>query len=216
VYGQTEAECVVFCTPDRNRRGAAGWACSGFDIAVVDDEDRPLPPGRVGRFVYRPLLPHQLTLGYWRRPEATLAAARNLWWHTGDLARVDEDGFMFFAGRASDSLRRRGENVSAYELESAVAQAPGVQLAAAVAVPDEIGGEDEIKLFLVLDDDEEWDPQAFFAFCDDALPRYAAPRYVEPIDAEALVLSAGNGSIQKHLLPKEHGPRIVDRRELAR
>jgi crotonobetaine/carnitine-CoA ligase len=215
VYGQTEAEAVVGCTLDRNRRGAAGWACTGFDVEVVDEDDKPLPAGSVGRLVYRPNRPHALTLGYWRRAEATAEAMRNLWWHTGDLARIDEDGFMHFAGRVSDSLRRRGENISAWELESVVNEAPGIRWSAAVAVSDEIGGEDEIKLFVILEAGEEFDAAAFFEYCDRALPRYAAPRYVEPIGDDEVSISAGNGSIQKHLLPKVNGERTIDRREVT-
>jgi carnitine-CoA ligase len=215
IYGQTEAEAVVCCTRERNRRGAAGWACTGFDVDVVDEEDESVATGTVGRLVYRPQRPHALTLGYWRRPEATAEAMRNLWWHTGDLARIDEDGFMHFAGRLSDSLRHRGENISAWELESVVNAAPGVRWSAAVAVRDELGGEDEIKLFVILDDEDGWDPGAFFAHCDEALPRYAAPRFVEPIGEDEVSLSPGNGAIQKHLLPREHGPRTIDRRAAA-
>jgi len=210
-YGQTEAELVVHCTLDRNRRGAMGWPCTGFDVAVFDEQDRPVPNGTVGRLVYRPERPDALTLGYWRRPEATVDAMRNCWWHTGDLARLDDDGFVHFAGRVSDSLRHRGENVSAWELETTINALPGIRWSAAVAVGDELGGEDEIKIFVILEDDDAWDPAAFFAACEAALPRYARPRYVEPIAEEDVVLSAGNGSIQKHLLPSSNGDRTVDR-----
>jgi crotonobetaine/carnitine-CoA ligase len=215
LYGQTEADCVVFTTPQRNPHGAAGWACAGFDIAVVDEHDRVLGAGDVGRLIYRPRMPNQLTMGYWRRPEATVQASKNLWWHTGDLARLDEEGTMYFAGRASDSLRHRGENISAYELENALSEAPGVRRAIAVAVADDLGTEDEIKIFVVLDDEAAWDPLVFFAFCDETLPRYASPRFVEPIDESQLVLSPGNGSVHKHLLSRDHGPRVSDRELLA-
>jgi len=210
-YGQTEANLVVHCTPDRDRRRAMGVPVAGFDVAVVDEDDRPLPPGEIGRLVYRPTVPYSLTLGYWRRPEATLESARNLWWHSGDLARMDEDGFVYFAGRGSDSLRRRGENVSAWELETTVNHFPNVIGSAAVAVRDELGGEDEIKVFVILENEEAWDPEAFFAACEESLPRYSIPRFVEPIAEADIVRSPGNGSIQKHLLPKGHSERTVDR-----
>jgi carnitine-CoA ligase len=215
VYGQTEAEAVVGCTLDRNRRGSAGWPCTGFDIAVVDEDDTPLPAGAIGQLVYRPHRPHALTFGYWRNDAATVEAMRNLWWHTGDLARIDEDGFMHFAGRASDSLRHRGENVSAWELESVVNGAPGVRWSAAIAVSDEIGGEDEIKLFVILEENAVFDAATFFAYCEAELPRYALPRYVEPIDADAVSISPGNGAIQKHLLPRTNSARTIDRHKVA-
>src|SRR5205085_1988081 len=97
-------------------------------------------------------------------------------WHSGDRAHMDDDGFFYFDGRITDSLRHRGENISAWELERAIELAPGVARAAAVAVRDELGGEDEIKVFLLLDREDGWDPNAFFEWCDRQLPRYAIPR----------------------------------------
>ncbi len=155
-----------------------------------------------------------MTYGYWRKPEATAAACRNLWWHTGDLGRLDEDGFLWFEGRLSDSLRRRGENISAWELEATVRAAPGVRSAAAVAIYDEIGGEDEVKVFITLDAEQEWDVEVFFAHCEENLPRFAVPRFVEVIAEEQIVRGPGTGAIQKHLLPKENGPYTVDRQRI--
>jgi len=214
LYGQTEADGVVYSTLDRRRRGAAGWACCGFDVRIVDADDIPVAVGEVGRLVYRPQEPQLMTIGYWRRDDATAACTRNLWWHTGDLARIDEDGFLWFEGRASDSLRRRGENISAWELESALREAPGVASAVAIPVRDEIGGEDEIKTFLVLEPDAVWDAAAFFAFCADQLPRFAQPRFVELVAEEDLVRGAGTGAVQKHLLPKENTEHTIDRMEV--
>ena len=216
LYGQTEADGVVFNTLDRRRRGAAGWACCGFDIQIVDDEDNPVAIGEIGRLVYRPREPRLMTIGYWRRDEATVAATRNLWWHTGDLGRIDADGFFWFEGRASDSLRRRGENISAWELESALRGAPGVDVAVAIPVPDEIGGEDEIKVFLVLEADFDWDARAFFAYCAEQLPRFAQPRFVELIAEQDLVRGAGTGAVQKHLLAVENGEHTIDRLDILR
>jgi carnitine-CoA ligase len=216
LYGQTEADGVTFTTRDRRRRGSAGWACCGFDVRIVDEQDTPVPVGERGRLVFRPHEPHMMTTGYWNRPEATARASRNLWWHTGDLARVDGDGFLYFEGRDSDSLRRRGENISAWELESALRGADGVKSAVAVAVRDEIGGEDEIKVFLVLEDSDGWDAERFFAYCADALPRFAQPRFVELVTEDAFVRGAGTGAVQKHLLPKQNTEQTIDRMEVAR
>jgi crotonobetaine/carnitine-CoA ligase len=211
LYGQTEADHVTFTTPDHNRRGSAGWACAGFDIRIVDESDEPVPVGQVGRILYRPMEPLMMTHGYWRKPEATAAAARNLWWHTGDLGRLDEDGFLWFFGRASDSLRRRGENISAWELEATVNGAPGVGASAAIAVRDELGGEDEVKVFVILKPDAEWDARAFFSYCESNLPRFAVPRFVQLVTEEQVVRGPGTGTIQKHKLPKENDAETIDR-----
>jgi crotonobetaine/carnitine-CoA ligase len=211
VYGQTEANVVLATTYDRRRADSMGWPCTGFDVEIVDDHDEPVPPGTVGQLVYRPNAPHMVTPGYWRSPERTAESMRNLWWHSGDRARMDEDGFFYFEGRLTDSLRHRGENVSAWELEQTLNDAPGVVRSAAVGVRAELGGEDEIKVFVVLDDATRWDAVAFFAYCDEALPRFAVPRFVEPVAEDELVLSPGNGSIQKHLLPRTNSERTIDR-----
>jgi len=214
LYGQTEADHVTFTTRDRNNRGSAGWPCMGFDVRIVDEFDEPVPVGETGRILYRPTEPLMMTYGYWRKPEATAAACRNLWWHTGDLGRFDDEGCLWFEGRLSDSLRRRGENISAWELESTVRAAPGVRAAAAVAIRDEIGGEDEVKVFVVLEEDAEWDPEAFFAHCEENLPRFAVPRFVELIAEDQIVRGPGTGAIQKHLLPKENTAETIDRQRI--
>jgi crotonobetaine/carnitine-CoA ligase len=215
IYGQTEAGGVTCTTHDRNRRGSIGWPCMGLDVGIVDEFDEPVPVGEKGRLVYRPREPLLMTYGYWRRPDATAAACRNLWWDSGDWGRLDEEGFVWFEGRVSDSLRRRGENVSAFELESAINAAPGVRASAAVAVPDELGGEDEVKVFLIRDEHVAWDSGAFFAYCERNLPRFAVPRFVELVSDEEFVRSPGNGSIQKHLLPKDNTPGTIDRRQFS-
>lgn len=214
LYGQTEADHVTFSTPERNKRGSAGWACMGFDVRIVDEFDDPVAVGESGRIVYRPKEPLMMTYGYWRKPAATAAACRNLWWHTGDLGRLDEDGCLWFEGRLSDSLRRRGENISAWELESTVRAARGVRSAAAVAIRDEIGGEDEVKVFLTLDPEEEWDAAAFFSYCEENLPRFAVPRFVEVISEDQIVRGPGTGAIQKHLLPQNNSANTIDRHQV--
>jgi crotonobetaine/carnitine-CoA ligase len=215
LYGQTEADGVVFNTIERRSRGGAGWACCGFDVRIADEDDSTVPIGVSGRLLYRPREPHMMTVGYWRRPDATADATRNMWWHTGDLAHVDEEGVLWFDGRASDSLRRRGENISAWELETAVMAAPGVRSAAAIAVSDEIGGEDEIKIFLSLEDEAEWDPRSFFDFCAQNLPRFAQPRMIQVIEEADFVRGPGTGAIQKHRLSRDRGAGSIDRTEFV-
>jgi carnitine-CoA ligase len=215
VYGQTEADGVTWSTPERRRRGSAGWPCSGFEVAILDPDGERLPARTPGEIAYRPANAHMMLLGYWRRDAATVQSFRDLWFHSGDLGYLDEDGFLWFVGRMRDVLRRRGENISAFELEATVRAAPGVADCAAVAVSDTLGGEDEVKVFLALDGDTPFDAAGFFRYCQKNLARFAVPRYVEIVDGALFVRSAGTGSIQKHLLPAQNGPATIDRLALA-
>ncbi|MFC7447158.1 class I adenylate-forming enzyme family protein [Rhodococcus daqingensis] len=211
-YGQTEAHGISIETIDARRRGSAGRICDAFDVAILSPDGRRLPPGTVGEICHRPNHPAMVLLGYWRRPASTVAAWQNLWYHTGDLGLIDEDGFLFFKGRLTDSLRRRGENISAFELEAVLRTAPGVVDAAAIGVVDELGGEDEIKVFVDCGDTGVLDPQSFFDFCVANLPRFAVPRYVAQVDAASFVRSPGTGVIQKHRLPTRiTGAGVYDR-----
>lgn len=200
MFGQTEADGPTFDTLDRRKRGGAGWASAGFDVEIHDSHGNQLPPNTDGELVYRPRYPHMMMLGYWNRPEATVAAWRDLWFRSGDRALVDDDGFFHFLGRMADSIRRRGENVSAYELETAIRGQQGVVECAAVGVADEFSGEQEIKLFVVIDESFQFNVDEFAQLCQRTLPRYAIPRYVEVTAAENIVRSAGTGVVQKHRL----------------
>jgi crotonobetaine/carnitine-CoA ligase len=211
IYGQTEADGVTFGTPERRRRGSAGWACASYEVAILSPEGERLPAGITGEVAYRPSAPHMMLQGYWRREAATVEAFRDLWFHSGDLGYFDTDGFLWFVGRMKDTIRRRGENISAFELEAAVRAAPGVADCAAVPVRDDLGGEDEVKVFLAPADPAAFDVAAFFTYCRENLARFAVPRYVELVDASLFVRSAGTGSIQKHLLPAENGLATIDR-----
>jgi crotonobetaine/carnitine-CoA ligase len=97
--------------------GSSGKRCAAFDVRVVDDDDREVPAGVAGEVIVRPNRPNIMFQGYWRRPEATVAAMRNQWFHTGDIGRFDTDGFFYFVDRKKDYLKRRGENISSYEME---------------------------------------------------------------------------------------------------
>jgi crotonobetaine/carnitine-CoA ligase len=199
-YGQTE------CTPitmndvrGRRKRHTAGVATSKYEVRLVDDADRDVPVGEVGEIVVRPREPDVMFLGYWNQPEATLAAFRNLWHHTGDSARADEDGFITFVDRKKDALRRRGENVSSMELEAALMRHPAVERAAVHAVPSALT-EDDIKACLVLRAGATLTPEDIFEFSKENLPYFAVPRYVEVRDA--LPVNA-MGRIMKHVLREE-------------
>ena len=209
-YGQTECDGPSFETADGTRAGSAGWLCAGIDVEIQDAAGNELAAGEVGEIVLRPQFPDMLALGYWRRPDATLESRTNLWHHTGDLGRLDSDGFLYYEGRLTDSLRRRGENISAYELESVVRRAPGVRECAAVSVFDPLGGEDEIKILVTAEAGLR--PAEFFEFCRVELPRFAVPRFLEVLESGVFVYSVGTGVIQKHRLSKAtKGESIYDR-----
>jgi crotonobetaine/carnitine-CoA ligase len=115
--------------------------------------------------------------------EKTVEAWRNLWFHTGDMGYIDERGYVFFAGRASERIRRRSENISAYEIEMAALHHPQVKEAAAVGVPSELAGDDDIKLCVVCDPQAAVDPLALTEHLVRHLPHYMVPRYIEFLDS---------------------------------
>lgn len=212
-YGQTECDGVTFETTWRHKNGSAGWPCAGIDVEIHDERGVSLEPGMVGEIVLRPRFPNLLALGYWKRPEATLGTRTGLWHHTGDLGRIDEDGFLFYEGRLTDSIRKRGENISAYELEGVIRQAAGILECAAVSVFDELGGEDEIKIFVRVG--AGFSAADFFQYCCANLPRFAIPRFLEVVPDGHFIYSVGTGVIQKHRLSKAtEGPGVIDLKSL--
>jgi crotonobetaine/carnitine-CoA ligase len=158
------------------RVGSMGKPVAGCEAAILGEDGSPLPPGQVGELALRAA--EGRTHYYLNQPEATDDAFRGGWFHTGDLASRDDDGFFFYAGRKRESMRRRGENVSAWEIENVVNQFPGVLESAAHAVPSDLG-EDEIKVVVVPRDGSSLDPRALLDFCSTRMARYAIPRYVE-------------------------------------
>lgn len=182
VYGQSEDGVATANTPGDMKIGSIGKPIWGFDMQVVDDEDLPVEDGTIGEFVVRPQFPDIMMQEYYRMPEATLEAFRNLWFHTGDYGWRDSDGFYYFHDRKKDAIRRRGENISAYEVEQAVNLFPAVLESAAFAVPSDVG-EDEVMIALILKDSAAFDEIEFMKFCEGQMPYFAIPRYVEVREA---------------------------------
>lgn len=180
-YGTTETGMVARRVVDRSEDVSSGPVDNDFyDVRIVGEDDEPLPQGEVGEIAVRTTLPWTVSHGYFGMPERTLEAFRNLWFHTGDAGRFDEDGNLVFVDRLADRLRRRGENVASADVEHVLATHEAVAEAAVVAVKaDEEGGEDEIKACLVLADGTSLDYDAFWAWCDERLPYFAVPRYIE-------------------------------------
>jgi len=157
--------------------GSMGKPLPGFEFRVVDDEDHELPAGNVGELVFRSPA-GRTSAFYYGQEETTTEAWRSGWFHSGDLAWMDQEGDFYYAGRKKASMRRRGENISAWEIESVVNQHPKVLESAAHAVPSELG-EDEIKLVVVLKPGQTATPEEILDFCQGKMASYAIPRYVE-------------------------------------
>jgi crotonobetaine/carnitine-CoA ligase len=176
-YGMVDSP--GFLLNDVGKVGAMGKPIGGVDFRVVDDDEKPLPAGKVGELVFRhPMGP--LTL-YYKLPEATSEAYRGGWFHSGDLAEYDDEGFYYFRGRKKASMRRRGENISAWEIESVMNDHPAVLESAAYAVPSELG-EDEVMIAVVARPGQKLAPTDLLDFCHGRMAHYAIPRYVDFVD----------------------------------
>lgn len=184
-FGQTEV-CLPMVTPlalcDERPKGAAGLLVEQwFDVRVVDPEtDEEVAVGAVGELVIRHQQPWTLNAGYVGMPEKTFEAWRNLWFHTGDAVRRDAQGWYYYVDRIKDSLRRRGENISSFEIERPIAEHPAVADVAVVAVPaDADGGEDEVKACVILKPGQHLAAEELHLWCQERMPGFALPRYIE-------------------------------------
>jgi crotonobetaine/carnitine-CoA ligase len=179
-YGLTEASLIsMLPAGEVNKVGAAGKPNPHeFEVRIVDDDDRPVAVGTIGEIVCRPTGPNLMFAGYWNRPEATVEVLRNLWFHTGDLGRIDEDGFLYFVDRKKDYLRRRGENISSFEMERTVVAHEAIADVAVHAVASE-QGEDDVKVTAVLVGGVTVSEEDLCRWCADRVPYFAIPRYIE-------------------------------------
>jgi carnitine-CoA ligase len=158
--------------------GCCGRLNDTFDVRIVDEQDEELPPNTVGEIVARPKRPHVMFSGYWNNPEATMKISRNLWHHMGDNGRVDEHGNFFFVDRSKDVIRRRGENISSFELETTFCQHPDIAEAAIHAVPSEVL-EDDVKATVVLRLGASLKESDLLDWARPRMPKFALPRYIE-------------------------------------
>jgi crotonobetaine/carnitine-CoA ligase len=159
---------------------SCGRVRAGYDVRLVDDLDRPVAVGEPGELIVRTETPWTLNQGYLGQPEVTAAAWRNGWFHTGDMFRQDESGRYYFVDRRKDALRRRGENISSFDIERCVLAHPGVAEAAAIGVPSG-EGDQEIKVCVVATD-PALTPERLYDEIHDATPRLMRPRYIEFVD----------------------------------
>jgi crotonobetaine/carnitine-CoA ligase len=182
-YGMTEAlPMTLYGLGDEVREGATGRAQPNFEVLVLDEDDQPVDPGVVGQICCRPRAPHVMFDGYFGRSETTVERWRNLWFHTGDMGRMDADGHLTFVDRDKDAIRRRGENISSFEVEQTLLRHSAIAEAAAIAVPSELG-EDDVKVVVSLKPDAALEIAELMDYCVDHLPYFAVPRYVELMES---------------------------------
>jgi len=178
-YGLTEAGIFIHWTVNDRKLGSCGKLVEEYyEANLVDDEDNEVPVGQIGEIVVRPKAPFIMMSEYYEMPEKTLESYRNLWFHTGDYARKDEEEYFYFVDRKKDAIRRRGENISSFEVEKVINSHPGVLESAVFAIPSDLG-EDDVKVNVVLKPGEKLSPEELIRFCNENMAYFAVPRYLE-------------------------------------
>jgi crotonobetaine/carnitine-CoA ligase len=202
-YGQSEGAKLSHLVygeklpPD----GSSGHvAYDDYEVMIADDEGRAVPAGVPGEILFRPKRPHIMYQGYWRRPEDTAKAWSNLWMHTGDIGKIDAEGWFYFVDRKKDYLRSRGENISSFEVESTYMAHPAVAEVALHGVILEEGGEEMIKVAIVVREGYQLDHEALCRWSMENLPHFAVPRYYEK---RKELPKTPTGRVQKYKLREE-------------
>ncbi|MBT2225388.1 AMP-binding protein [Nonomuraea sp. NEAU-A123] len=180
-YACTELGDVAASTPTTRRPGSAGRPVPEYEVVITDDDGHPLPAGQIGQITARPRAQSITFTGYASDDAATGKVLRDGWFRTGDRGLLDEDGFLYFAGRRADVIRRRGENIATWDVEQVLAAMPGVQDAAAVGVPSELTEEEVLVAVSAAPGTTLTAPQVH-AWCLNRLPRHAVPRYIRVLD----------------------------------
>jgi carnitine-CoA ligase len=199
-FGMTETNAVIGARDGKQRPGTMGYVMAGYQARIVDENDEEVPDGTPGELVMRADEPFAFASGYWRMPEQTVEAWRNLWFHSGDRAVRDSDGSFRFLDRMKDAIRRRGENISAWEVEQVLEAHADVAASAAIPVPSELG-EDEVMAFVVPRAGATLAYEELIRHCEPRLAYFAVPRFLELVDELPFT---PNGKVQKYLL-RERG-----------
>jgi crotonobetaine/carnitine-CoA ligase len=208
LYGLTDACITAIKRPNDpdTKWKSAGRACDYAEIKIVDDEDFEVPPNTSGELVIRGRDAWVVAQGYYRMPEATVATWRNLWVHTGDRAMIDEEGYLYFVDRKKDTIRRRGENISSFEVEQIVLRHQAVAAVAAFAVRSE-HGEDEVMVSVVTRPEATLSESSLIEHCDRNMPYFMVPRFVEFVDALPVNMSA---KVEKYKLRAAAEARLAE------
>jgi crotonobetaine/carnitine-CoA ligase len=198
-FGMTECNIVAYTRPgDALVPGCAGYPLAEwFEVGIADpDTDAPLPPGQTGEIVVRPKVPGCMMAGYFRMPDKTVEAWRDLWFHTGDAGRFDDLGRLHYVDRIKDCIRRRGENISSFEVEQVLNAYPAVAESAVVGIKVAgAGGEDEVKAYVVPVAGTTIDPVELLDWCTPRMPYFAVPRFLEMVAGE--LAKTPTGKLQK-------------------
>ena len=196
-YGSVEASIPVTVRHDQPRiPGSCGRPIPEFEVIVANDHDVEQPRGQVGEILVRSRIPFTTFTAYYGMPDATAEAGRNWWFHTGDLGRMDEAGNLFFVGRKKEAIRRRGENISAFEVEEAILQHDDVVECAVIGVPSELTEED-VKACIVIRQGSRLTEPDLLAYCQRVMGRSQVPRYIEFVEA---LPKTPTGKTAKYLL----------------
>jgi len=196
-YGLSDHGMVAAYTPADapSKMGSSGRARRHYAVRIVDDNDIPLPPNSIGEILARVDIPWLASTGYYNMPAETLKANRNNWFHTGDIGYLDEDGYLFFTDRKKDAIRRRGENISAFEVEQIICTHP--LIVNAVVYPVDAGGADDEVAVSVIRRCSSLTERDIVRFCSDNMAYYMVPRFISFSDQFP---TTGTGKVQKHVL----------------
>ncbi|NIH82755.1 AMP-binding protein [Amycolatopsis viridis] len=196
LFNMTETSIPIISEDDPTTPATCGRVRRGVQARLVDEFDREVPDGTVGELVLRTDRPWAMNSGYWGMPEATARAWRNGWFHTGDAFRRSPDGEYFFVDRVKDAIRRRGENISSFDVEAEILAHPAVREAAVVAVPSP-HGEDDVLAVVAPVDGATVDPAELLAFLSDRMAHFMVPRYIRVLDE---LPKTPTSKIEKHRL----------------
>jgi crotonobetaine/carnitine-CoA ligase len=198
-YGSTETNFALGGTLDEQRPGTMGRVAPEFDAMAADEHDAAVPDGTPGELLLRSHIPYAIATGYFGMDDKTVEAWRNLWFHTGDRVVRDADGYFRFLDRTKDAIRRRGENISSYEVEQVLLAHPAVAAVAVYAVRSDLA-EDEVMAALVYKTGQAIAPETLLDFCQPRMPYFAVPRYLRVLDD---LPRTENGKIRKFRLRDE-------------
>ncbi|MPZ62015.1 MAG: AMP-binding protein [Propionibacteriales bacterium] len=199
-YGLTEAGNAIFSRVEQPPvPESCGQVSDEWDVRLADPDGNEVPVGGVGEILIRPRQPQRIMMGYLNKPEATAAATCDLWLHTGDLAAMDEKGYYFYKGRIKDMIRRRGQNISAWEVEQVIREHPGVGEAAALPHPSEVG-DDDLRVVISPAEGASVDLVEVARYCEQRLPDFMVPRYLEVL---AELPRTPSGRVEKYRLAEQ-------------
>ena len=207
-FGLTETATVSHCNPYESvRLGSVGKPLPYLEARIVDENDQPVAADTPGEIVVRSKRPHAVMEGYYKMAEKTAEAMRGGWFHSGDRGKMDGDGYFYFIDRLKDCIRRRGENISSFELEKTLLRHSSIQEAVALAAPSELG-EDDVRVVLVLKPDKALTPEEVIDFCLENMAYFMVPRYVE---YRSSIPKTATQRAQKYLLRDEGLEKAWDR-----